>query len=153
MKNDQIVVGESYYGYDCGDNGVFRLLRYEITSKLNYSCSGRLYQVTSTGNSFHGPWTGYPDNLYKTKEEAMDALKKRVEELENNIFQKNLVHLVTPVTATACCKTCLEYDPVSDTCVKHKVKIQNASNLICREGGYNCSPSAITRYVKEIQNK
>ena len=151
MKISEIEVGGDYYGYDCADNGVFRLLRYNITSKETWACSGTRYAVDEIGSGLIGFWRGYPDNLHKTKEEAIAALKMHVKALEDKHFPAKLepqVHLVNPVTVSACCDTCTEFN--GDECTLHCIKIENPFN-ICREGGYNCDPEAINSKVIEVQ--
>jgi len=152
MKNDQIEVGHDYYGYDCADNGVFRLLRYNITSKETWACSGTRYAVDELGSGLIGFWRGYPDNLHKTKEEAIAALKAHVKALEEKHFPTKLepkVHIVNAVTVEACCDTCTELK--DDCCMVYHVRISNPSNNICKEGGYNCDPEAINNKVIEVQ--
>lgn len=153
MKNDLIKLGESYYGYDCADNGEFRLLRYHITSKRTYSCEADLYQVGVVGSRLLGKWMGYPDNLYLTKEDAIKALKKSVGELEERIFpEKAPVNLVNPVHIMACCETCRKFNPNTSTCLQKTYKISDPG-FICKEGHYECDFRAIDKAVKEVQNR
>lgn len=151
MKNECIEVGKDYYGYDCADNGVFRLLRYHITSKQTWTCTATVYQVGEVGSGLQGNWQGYPDNLYKTKGAALNALKDNVQKLTAKVapekIEKPRTEIVDSSSPYICCATCMNlasgtfYGDYCSACDRY---IDKPNKKVCKGNKeYKCFDIAI----------
>ena len=152
MHIDQIELGHSYYGYDCDAAGKLRLLQYQITSKSRWACRATLYQVQEYGNREIGIWSGYPDNLYKTTQDAIEGLQANAKKLSDE-FKKKAQAMVNGVSVMACCDTCAKLEPEAMFCKVHKTYICFPSREICKDGAYCCDPGAITAEVLRKQRQ
>ena len=149
MKIWGIELGKSYYGYDCIDNGAFRLIRYLITEKSTWSFKARRFMVSEYGETELASWAGYPDNLYKTIEDAIAGLKANVQKLDDAMKDK-APHLVNSVFIDACCSTCSKCIKETMFCTKYKMVVAPGLS-ICKEGAYSCDAQAVNSEVRKVQ--
>jgi len=150
MNIGQIEVGKDYYGYDCIDNGAFRLIRYHVLAKATWSLQAARYFVGEYGDTSLSSWSGYPDNLYSTAEAAIKALQANVEKLKEDL-EKKTQHMVNGINVTACCTTCSHLMHETQFCTEFKDYMCYPDTQICREGLYSCDPAMINSEVNKIQ--
>lgn len=152
MHIEQIEVGKDYYGYDCIDNGAFRLIRYHVTEKATWSLKALRFLVSDCGDTPLSSWSGYPDNLYVTEAAAIRGLQDNVQKLIYPKQKDSAPHMVNAVTVTACCDTCAHPTRSNMFCTEHNVYIALSDSFsICREGRYKCNASAINDTVSRVQ--
>jgi len=152
MNIGQIEVGKDYYGYDCIDNGAFRLIRYHVTEKATWSLKALRFLVSDCGDTPLASWAGYPDNLYATEEAAIRGLEDNVQKLINPKQKDSAPHMVNGVTVMACCDTCAHLTRSNRFCTEHNVYIDLSDIFsICREGKYTCNTHAINDAVSRVQ--
>jgi len=149
MKIWGIELGKSYYGYDCIDNGSFRLIRYLITEKSTWSFKARRFMISEYGETELASWAGYPDNLYKTAEAAIEGLKANVQKLDE-AMQNKAPHFVNSVYVDACCETCSKCIHETMFCTEYKT-IVTPGFSICKEGSYSCDAQAVNSKVRKAQ--
>lgn len=152
MKIDKIEVGGDYYGWGCTTNGGFRLLHFAIRFKYKWTCGGIVYEVGDYGDHELGDWSGYPDNLYNSINDALASLQKKVQELVNSRKpQKSKVEIVKCSSPYICCDTCLRLvsnHEYGDWCESHQVAIDKPKESICKGAAeYKCFDVQINRLV------
>ena len=152
MTIDQIQVSKTYYSCEY-DKGHLQIKSYFITKKNRWSVvAGVSVCRIDSDFVYDGVWNGYPDYLYRTPYEALEAvindhntLKLRLESLD---LEK--LNLVNPVNVVACCETCLGYVPEDSMCKTNNKHVDDPG-MICKNGNYKCDPVAINKIVAERQ--
>ena len=152
MTIDQIQVRKTYYSCEY-DKGHLQIKSYFVTKKNRWSLvAGASICRIDSDFEYVGEWTGYPDHLYRTPYEALEAvlndhntLKMRLEILDLERLQ-----LVNPITVVACCGTCLGYVPEDNMCKTHSKPVDDPG-MICKNGNYRCDPVAINKLVADRQ--
>ena len=157
MKIDEIKVGEHYYSWGRATNGGFRLLDLHIKFKYKWTCGGFMYEVAELGNRELGDWSGYPDNLYKTIDDALNNLQKKVQELvDSRKPKKDKAEIVKCSSPYICCDTCLRLvsnHEYGDWCESHQVAIDKPKESICKGAAeYKCFDVRINQLVREATN-
>lgn len=150
MHIGQIEVDKDYFGYDCLDNGPFRLIRYHVLAKATWSLQAARYLVDKHLDIPLSNWTGYPDNLYSTAEAAVKALQANVETLKDELENRG-PHMVNGINIVACCTTCSHFMHETQFCTEFKDYMCCPDTQICKERAYSCDPAMINSEVYSKQ--
>lgn len=154
MKINEIKVGGDYYGWGCTANGGLRLLHLAIRNKYKWTCGGIVYEIGEYGDRELGDWSGYPDNLYKTIDDVLSSLQKKVQELaDSRKPKKDKVEIVKCSSPYICCDTCIRLvlnHEIGDWCEAHQVGIDKPKESICKGAAeYKCLDVRINQLVRK----